>query len=500
MIEIPKIPLTAQDVLKVARKEEQVRLSVQARHQLQEARAIIDTIPYSGAAVYGVNTGFGALANVTLSPDRLTRLQYKLIDSHAVGWGAKLEPEIVRSAMFLRANMLAKGYSGVRPAVVEMLIKMLNYDIVPVVPETGSVGASGDLAPLAFIVQAMLGRGEVYFKNNRMSAARALKKAGLKPLGLEIKEGLSLINGTEMMAGAGAVIVEKSKYLVKLLDLASAFSVVALQGQTQPFRLELMKLKPHLGQMVSAKNLRKLLQGYTLSQNRVQDAYSLRCIPQINGAIREGINFAQRIVNTELNSVTDNPVLITHNNKTELISGGNFHGQAIALALDTLAISLTSLGVSTERRIFRMLDDKLSGLSAFLIQEAGENSGLMMLQVLATALISENKVLSNPASIHSLPTSASQEDLVSMGMTAANKLKKILENSYVILSIELLCARQAIELGGFKVPDGLKIFYEIFQKEIPFITEDRPFQSDLEKVLSIINSKKFVGLVENEIF
>jgi histidine ammonia-lyase len=501
MFEIPIAHLTLKDLFEVANNKSEIKLKPQALKKINTTRKIIDQIIEKGQVAYGINTGFGALAEITLGTSRLKKLQKNLILSHSVGWGNDLPQEVVRGAMFLRANMLTKGYSGVRKEVIETLIKMLNNDIVPAVPETGSVGASGDLSPLAFVALAMLGVGEVYYRHKKIPARQALKKAQIKPLELESKEGLALINGTEVMAAASALMITKSQYLSRLADLVSAMSVVALQGETKPFDLTLMKLKPHPGQIIVAQNLKKLLSGYAPQKSKVQDPYSLRCIPQINGAAREGINFAQRIVETEINSVTDNPVIITSSPKDEysIISGGNFHGQALALAIDTLGIALTTLGVSSERRSFRLLDPTLSGLSAFLVPNPGENSGLMMLQVLQASLCAENKVLSTPASIHSVPTSASQEDLVSMGMTAVLKAQKILKNTFTILAIELLLARQAIELAQYKLPPKLERFYRILKERIRFIDKDRLFQEDLTVVHNILTEKEFKERVENEI-
>lgn len=510
MIIIPQLKLKYTDVISVAKNKDKVALNRDCRHRIitayqlvnryaypikkGEAQSVRDNFP-SQQPIYGVNTGFGALASVILDQKYLTRLQENLIQSHAVGCGPTLDKEIVRAAMFLRANMLAKGYSGVRIELINTLLAMLNKNIVPIVPETGSVGASGDLAPLAFIALTLLGCGEVYYQNKIINSKIAFKKTGLKPIKLEVKEGLSLINGTEMMAAIGAIIIINAEFLAKVADIAATMSLVALQGNPLPFDLRLMRLKPHQGQIDCAKNLLKLLKGYNPKKNQVQDSYTLRCIPQVNGAVRNGISFAKEIVETEINSVTDNPIIIGK----DILSGGNFHGQAISLAFDNLGISLATLGLISERRIFRLLDDKLSGLKPFLVENPGINSGLMMLQVLASAICAESKLLSNPASIQSLPTSASQEDFVSMGMTAANKTRRILDNTLTIIAIELICSRQAIELAKYKVPKGLKIIFDNIAQTIPYITKDRIFQNDIMNMKSLLQEDKFRKIIQDAV-
>jgi len=501
MINIPEKNLNSSTVIKVARENEKVNLPKENHSTINNAYNFVIRLKDLNKPVYGVTTGFGALANVLLSRNNLKQLQKNLILSHAVGSGESFGKEIIRAAMFLRANMLAKGHSGVRVQLINTFLSMLNKDVIPVVPETGSVGASGDLSPLAFIARTLLGYGQVYYQGRITNALSALKKAGIKPIELEPKEGLSLINGTEVMTAIGALVIHKSQFLSKIADLAATMSFIAMQGRTDQFDLRIMKLKPHNDQFTVTKNLHKLLTGYKTTALKVQDPYSLRCIPQVAGAVRQGINFAKEIIEIEMNSVTDNPIIV-YNQATkdyDIISGGNFHGQAIGQAFDTLGISLTTMGLISERRIFRLLDDKLSGLSPFLVKEPGVNSGLMMLQVLASGLCAENKVLSNPASVQSLPTSASQEDFVSMGMTAANKTRKILDNTLTILAIELICARQAIELAQHKVPKGITIFYNKIAKTIPYITEDRLFQNDLINTKKLLHNKEFQKLINNEI-
>ncbi|MCX7784964.1 MAG: histidine ammonia-lyase [candidate division WOR-3 bacterium] len=495
MVLIPQPQLDFETIKAVAQNRTNVGLNKKSIAQIIKSHSLVNQVAKGKTPVYGVNTGFGALANILLEEDNIKDLQKNLILSHAVGAGSFIKKEIVRTAMFLRANMLAKGYSGVRPQLINLLLTMLNKDIVPLVPETGSVGASGDLAPLAFIALTLLGYGKVWYQNKMMPTKSVFKRAGINPLNLEPKEGLALINGTEVMSASGVWVVSEARYLTKINDIASAMSIVALQGKIEPFDLRIMNLKPHPEQTITAKTLLKLLSGYTPNKKQVQDAYSLRCIPQVSGAVKMAINFAKQIVTTELNSVTDNPIIVDNT----IISGGNFHGQALSLAMDCLAVGLTTLGLISERRIFRLLDDKLSGLPPFLVKDAGVNSGLMMLQVLAGALCAENKVLSHPASIQSVSTSASQEDFVSMGMTACNKVQKILENVLTILAIEIICARQAIELAKYKVPSKLDKFYKIFSDKVPFITKDRLYQDDIEQVKDLLLKDGFRKLLDDTI-
>ncbi|MEO0074963.1 MAG: histidine ammonia-lyase [candidate division WOR-3 bacterium] len=499
---IPQANLTIHDLVPIANAQIKVKLNPRQISQINKTFQFVKKIRNQAQAVYGINTGFGALANVILAKDQLITLQENLIASHAVGTGPYLDKRIIRTAMFLRANMLAKGYSGVRPILIQTLLTLLNHDLIPLVPETSSVGASGDLSPLAFIARALLGHGEVLYQDKTIPAKQALKLIGLRPFQLEIKEGLALINGTDVMSASAALTLAQAQYLTKLETLASALSIVAMQAKTTPFDLRIMQLKPHPAQITVAKNLLKLLAGYIPASNKVQDAYSLRCLPQYAGASQEGFKFAKQIIETEINSISDNPIIVKSNqtkDQYEIVSGGNFHGQALALALDTMAIALTTITITSERRLFRMLDDKLSGLSPFLVENPGVNSGLMMLQVLAAALVSENKVLVHPASVQSIPTSASQEDFVSMGMTAANKTRRILDNALSVIAIELLCARQAIELAKRKLPRRLKPFYGILADTIPYITNDRLFQDDIIKIKNLINSASFQKLIDHAI-
>jgi histidine ammonia-lyase len=457
---------------------EPVRLSGRGHKLVGNAHAKIRRILKLGKPVYGVNTGFGALADKAIPEDRLCELQENLVRSHAAGSGKPIARSTVRAAMFLRANMLSKGYSGVRCRLVEQLVAMLNKDVVPVVPESGSVGASGDLAPLAHIALVAIGRGEACFKGRRMSGRAALKAADLDPYELQPKEGLSLVNGTEVMAAGASLTVLSAERMADLADLTGAMTCAALGANPRVFEPDLHRLKAHPGQLASAANLRRYLAGRRRPNSRVQDAYSLRCIPQVHGAAREGIAFARTIVETEVNSVTDNPVLLDQT----AVSGGNFHGSALALALDTLAIALTQLAAISERRIFRLLDGRLSGLPEFLVQDPGINSGLMIAQMLAASLVTDCKLLASPASVHSLPTSANQEDYVSMGMNSATKAAAIADKLETILTIELLCATQGNELADEPLPANLRPAFRLTRRTVPFIASDRELHIDIERL------------------
>jgi histidine ammonia-lyase len=481
MISLPKSGLRLEDVRAVAGGA-RIRLSPLGHKLVGKARRQVVQMLEAGQPVYGVNTGFGALVDTAIPVDRLCELQNNLIMSHAVGTGDVLAHDEVRAAMFLRANMLSKGYSGVRCKLVEHLIEMLNRDVVPVVYEYGSVGASGDLAPLAHIALAVIGRGEAFYKGKRMSGKAALTRAGLKPYSLQPKEGLSLINGTEVMAALTSLACLRAEHLADLADLAGAMSAAALGANSRAFAIDLQRLKPHSGQQVSARNLRTYLAGAKPAPGRIQDAYSIRCIPQVHGTTRDGIAFARASIETEINAVTDNPLIINGAS----ISGGNFHGAAIALALDTLAIALTQTAVISERRTFRLLDHKLSGLPAFLVQDAGTNSGLMIAQLLVASLLTECRILSTPASVLSVPTSAGQEDVVSMGMNSALKARRIVDHLTTILVVELICAAQALELSERPVPVGLRQALRRVRSVVPFLVRDRELYQDIARLKSTV--------------
>lgn len=489
VIKIPKYPLTLADLKSVAFDKVRVELKKNAISKILRAKEEINQILLKNMPIYGVNTGFGALANRLIPKNKLKELQENLIMSHATGTGDFLPNEVVRAAIFLRANMLSKGYSGVRPELIAFLTKLLNYEIVPLVREKGSVGASGDLAPLAFIGLLLIGKGEAIYQGKRLKGIEVLRRVGLKPLSLEPKEGLALINGTEVMTGFAGLNLLRAQNLCEISDLTGGLSFLSLKGDKRVFSQQLHALKPHKEQILVAQSLRKLLRGTAIDNPHIpQDAYSLRCIPQIHSAARAAVTFGIKVVETEMNSITDNPVILNR----QVLSGGNFHGSMIALAMDCLAIGLGQIAGIAERRIFRLLDDKLSGLPPFLTKNPGINSGLMMAQVLAATLLTENKILSNPASIHSVPTSANQEDWTSMGMNAGLKLKTILENTETILAIEAIVACQAIEILGIKYlgSSPLKDFFYKIRSFVPFLTRDREISDDIQKIKTWIREYK----------
>ncbi len=471
---IPKYNLKIEDTIIASQNKTRIKISEAGKKKILQSRAKLARALALEKPVYGVNTGFGALVQTTIPIAKRRSLQFNLIKSHALGTGNYFEKSVVRAAMFLRANMLSKGYSGVRLELVKLLIDMLNRNIIPVVYEKGSVGASGDLAPLSFIALTLIGKSKAFYSDKIMNSKIALKKAGLKPITFEPKEGLALINGTEMMSAQGAIDVIRADHLINLADITGALSFVGLGGNVKAFDAKASELKPYPGQKLSAKNLRNLISTNS-NPNSLQNAYSLRCMPQVHGAVRDGVRYARDVVEIEMNSVTDNPIIFDK----EIMSGGNFHGQAIAFAMDNLAINLCALGGIAERRISRLLDPSLSGLPAFLSPSPGVNSGLMMTQLLAATLMTENKILATPASIHSLPTSANQEDFVSMGMDSALKAKRIIENTSTILALELINACQAIELAKIKLNKRLKKYFDIVRSVVPFQKTDQELTGQL---------------------
>ncbi|OYT72544.1 MAG: histidine ammonia-lyase [Chloracidobacterium sp. CP2_5A] len=440
--------LTLQSVVEVARRPSvRVELAPEVSARLAEARAVVTDILAQGRTVYGVNTGFGRLSSATIPPTALAELQVNLVRSHACGVGKPLSEAETRAMMLLRANVLARGLSGARLVALERLVALLNAGVHPIIPEKGSVGASGDLAPLAHLALTLIGEGEARFQGERLPSAVALKRAGLQPLTLEAKEGLALLNGTQAMCAVGGLALAQLLELAELADVAGALSLDALHGTVAAFDPRIHAARPHAGQITVAARLRDLLAGSEIMAShrecpRVQDAYSLRCMPQVHGAARDVFEFARRTLETEFNSATDNPLVFTDTG--DVISGGNFHGAPVALALDACAMAAATLGGIAERRIERLLNPDLSELPAFLARQPGTQSGLMMAQVAAAALCNENMGLAHPASVGSLPTGAAKEDFVSMGMTAALKLRAAADNVANILAIEFLAATQAL--------------------------------------------------------
>ncbi len=476
MIHIDGSNLSLADVEKVACQREKVSIAPSAVERINAARNVIEEIIRTEKVVYGVNTGFGKLSDVSIPADKLQKLQVNLVRSHSIGVGQPLSEAESRAMTLLRANVLAKGYSGVRLEVAEALCQMLNRGVHAIIPSKGSVGASGDLAPLAHLALVLIGEGEAIYQGVRMPGGEALSQAGLTPVVLAAKEGLSLVNGTQAMAALGSLLVSQAERLSDLADLAGAMSLEALHGTSKASDPRIHLARPHTGQKQVAARLIKLTTDSEIMSShhncrRVQDAYSLRCIPQVHGAVRDALAHVKQIFEIEINSATDNPLVFVETE--EVISGGNFHGEPLALGLDYLAIALTELGAISERRIERLVNPDLSELPAFLTPEPGTCSGFMIAQVMAVALQAENKILSHPASVDSLPTSANKEDHVSMGMTSALKLKTIVENLEIILATELLVAAQALDfLLPLKPGQGVLKAYQQIRTEVPFIKED----------------------------
>lgn len=459
-------------------------LSPHARRRVDAGRRTVEETVRRGDAIYGVNTGFGDLATVGIEKENLALLQERLILSHCAGVGEPLPDPAVRGMLLLRANTLARGHSGVRPIIIESLLALLDTDTLPVVPSRGSVGASGDLAPLAHLALPLLGRGELRVGGKSVPARDGLQRAGLEPLSLEPKEGLALINGTQAMTSLLALAVLDGRRLVRIADLIAATATDALRGTDAAFDPRLHALRPHPGQGASAANIRRLMQGSRIREShrqgdvRVQDPYSVRCAPQVHGAVRDLLTDVETKLAIEMNSVTDNPLIFPDDG--DVVSGGNFHGEPMALAADVLAIGIAELGAISERRIEKLTNTAFSGLPPFLTSDAGLNSGFMMAQVTAAALASENKTRCHPASVDSIPTSADKEDHVSMGMGAALKLGPLVDNTYRILAIELTAAAQGIDLlRPLRSSDPIEALHDEFRKHVPFLNEDREMAPDL---------------------
>jgi histidine ammonia-lyase len=476
-----------------------VRLASRARQAMLRSRALVEKIMQGKEAIYGVTTGVGSLSTQRIEPEQSRELQLNIVRSHACGVGEALDAGETRGLLLLRANTLAIGLSGVRPVLAELLCGLLNHGVHPVVPARGSVGASGDLAPLAHVALALVGEGEVIYQGQRIPAQSALKSAGLKPLLLQAKEGLSLVNGTQAMLSVGLLALRSAELLVDTADVAGALSLDALRGSRRPFDERLHQARPHPGQRVTAKNIWRLTHGSEINKShegcsRVQDAYSLRCMPQVHGAIRDALDFARRTLETEMNSATDNPLVFV--NEREVISGGNFHGQPLATAFDLMALALTQLGGISERRIDRMINPLTSELPPFLAKSPGLESGFMLAQVAAAALASENKVLAHPASADSIPTSGNKEDYVSMGMAAALKLRPLLSNLTTILAIELLAACQALDLlAPLRTGRLAERAKAALRAVSPPFVKDRPLYPDIARIARLVSEGEFAGVL-----
>jgi histidine ammonia-lyase len=520
--------LTIADVEAVARGRAMVRVDAHARRRMEEARAVVERLVAAGEIVYGITTGFGDLAATFVPPADARRLQENLLVSHAVGVGPALPRDVVRAMLLLRANTLALGHSGCRPAVVERLLAFLELGIHPVVPAQGSVGASGDLAPLAHLALPLIGRGEVEHRGDLMPAILALEEEGLEPLVLEAKEGLALLNGTQLMGAIGALLLADSDRLVRTASAAAAQSVEALLGTDVAYAAAYQLARPHPGQVAVAAELRHLLRESGLmahhraSTHKVQDPYSLRCVPQVHGAVRDALDHLRRVLDVEMNSATDNPLVFPEGGVAGpqvaatggglVVSGGNFHGEPIALALDFAKLALAELGAISERRIALLVDARLNGgLPPFLAPASGLNSGMMLLQYTAAALASENKVLVHPASADSIPTSANQEDHVSMGATAARHARDVLDNVERIVALELLVGAQALDLRREAVAAGLGAeavaapspgagvaeAHRRIRKVVQRLDADREMGADIAATTRLVRSGALVDLVEH---
>jgi histidine ammonia-lyase len=447
MVSIDGSHLSFRDVYQVSKEDQPVEIAPSSITDMQRSRTVVERLAAGDAPVYAVNTGVGLLADVRVPPEELEQLQRNVVRSHACGVGRPLAREEVRAMMLIRANVLAKGFSGIRPVVAERLCDLLNKGVTPVVPSQGSVGASGDLAPLAHIALVLIGEGEAHFQGARCPGAEALRRAGIEPIVLASKEGISLVNGTQAMLASGGLQLLIAEILADAADLVCAMTLDGLRGTPKAFDPRLQQTRPYPGQIRSAANLTKYLEGSEIREShitcrRVQDAYSLRCAPQVHGAVRDSLAEARRTFEIELNSVTDNPLVI----EEEIVSGGNFHGEPLALQLDAMAVALTVLAGISERRIDRLVNPALNEeLPPFLTNHAGLESGFMMLQVTAAALVAENQVLAHPASTCSITTSGNKEDFVSMGMTSAIKLKQVVRNTRNVLAIEMLTAVRALD-------------------------------------------------------
>jgi len=494
----PDLPLTT--LVALSRPKNRIALTEDSKERVDQCRAIVDQAVKSGATMYGINTGFGKLAGVRIPDDQLGQLQKNLLLSHATGVGVPLTIEQSRLAFALRIHNLALGSSGVRRKLIDQAIALWNADMIPVIPSQGSVGASGDLAPLSHMALPLLGYGEVHHEGKVISGAAALKKLGKQPLELTEKEGLALINGTQIMTAIGCLVVDQALMLCRVADIACAMTVEALRGSEKPFDARVHEVRAHEGQQATASNLRALLAGSKIMVShkdctKVQDAYSLRCAPQVHGAAKDGVRYGLEVLVTEANSVTDNPLVFPG----AVISAGNFHGQPVSQAMDFVKIAVSTLANISERRIEQMVNPDISGLPAFLAKNPGLESGFMIPQVVAASLASENKVLAHPSSVDTIPTSANREDHVSMGVTAARHAAMVVANTAKVLGIEILCGAQGLDLGGKLQPGaGVKAAYQALRKRVAGLDGDRFLAPDLAAAEAVIIDGSLVAAVHKE--
>jgi histidine ammonia-lyase len=492
--------LNLADIERIARADDaKVTMSDAARTRVNAAREVVERAVRENRVVYGITTGFGALAEVIIPPDRIRELQLNLIRSHAAGVGAPLPEEEVRAIALLRANVLALGHSGVRPAVIELLLALLNHRIHPVIPERGSVGASGDLAPLSHLALVLLGEGEAFYRGERISGAEALRRAQLQPLTLEAKEGLALNNGTQVQTGIGVLAFCDVRRALETAEVAGAMSLEGLRGTPDAFHAAIQRVRPQPGQIESAARLRTLLANSEIREShreddpRVQDAYSLRCMPQVHGAARQALAYVAQVLEIEANSATDNPLIFPEEGL--VLSGGNFHGQPVAQVLDLLAMLCADLAAISERRIARLIDPNLSGLPPFLVQDPGVNSGMMMPQIVAAALVADLRLKAHPASTDSIPTDNNKEDHVSMGQGAALKAREAARLLETVIALELLVAAQALEfLKPLRPGQGVQQAYQLVRAHVPALNTDRQLSPDIEQMIQLVHSGAFATL------
>ncbi|HWT66097.1 MAG TPA: histidine ammonia-lyase [Terracidiphilus sp.] len=494
-------PLSLATIEEVALRGRTVAVAQDAYARVKASRALIEQILAAGETVYGVNTGFGKLSDVRVPPEKLAELQRNLVRSHAGGVGQPLSEAESRAMVLLRANVLAKGFSGVRPEVLDILVDLLNSGVHPVIPEKGSVGASGDLAPLAHLALVVIGEGEAFYQGERISGAEALRRAGLQPVTLAAKEGLALLNGTQAMTAVGALAVARAQRVVELVDLAGAMALEALMGTPAAFDGRIHRARPHAGQTKAAEHLLRLLADSEIREShrdhdtRVQDAYCLRCMPQVHGAVRDVLAHVSGVLETEAGSATDNPLIFPADAQTEdaVISGGNFHGAPLSYAFDYASIAITDLSSIAERRIDRLLNPDINeGLPAFLSPDAGLSSGFMIAQIVAAALINECQVLAHPSSTGSIPTDGGKEDHVSMGMTGALKLRQIVEHAERVAAIELMCAAQGLEFRRpLQAGRAVEYAYAAVRAVVPRLEADRSLAPDIDVLSTAIRAGRF---------
>ncbi len=495
--------MTLDQLVAIARQGINVKLSDGSRERLRRTRQLVDNWVENERTIYGITTGFGALSDVVISKKDTRQLQDNILMSHAAGVGDPLDESTVRGIMALRIKDLVRGHSGIRLETVEHLAALLNWGVCPVIPEKGSVGASGDLAPLAHLALVLVGLGEAFYKGQRMSGRQVLSKCGLSPIQLEAGEGLALVNGTQVMTAIGGLAVYDAANLSKMTDIAAAMSLEVLMGSRTEFNKRIHEIRPHPGQAVAADNMERMVRNSEIITShkdcsRIQDAYTLRCSPQVHGATKDAINYCRNVIETEMNSSTNNPIIYAEGR--DFLLGGNFHGQPVALALDFLSMAVSELANISERRIERLVNPMLSGLPAFLVSDGGLNSGFMIAQYTAAALVSENKVLCHPASVDSIPTSANKEDHVSMGTISARQCRDVISNTEDVIAIELLCGAQALDLfTNIKPGEGTMAAYNVIRREISHLGTDRILANDIAAMKELIRNGRILRAVEKKI-